>query len=105
MNRFFLRATLSMSLFISACATTPITESGKRVRFIKGDPPAGCMELGSVESSDSQFWNACDQVSLKNRMINKAAEMGGNVVRWDMSNESMFMRTSCTANGTVFKCK
>ena len=59
-----------------SCATTPVTEKGKSVKFIQVERET-CKELGHVFA---QNWWSGDVHDVKNKLRNQAAEMGGNAI-------------------------
>ena len=63
---------------------------------MKGDPAVNCEDLGGAHAAAfGPNW----QVSLRNKLKNKAAKMGGNYVRLETADA-----VGNNYNGTVFKC-
>lgn len=90
---------LSILIFIAlttGCAGASLNKEAESVKVAKSDPPAGCKELGAVNSFGSMIGSAqSDYNALKNR----THEMGGNYVRIDSMTS-----VSNKLVGTAFKC-
>lgn len=88
---------------LGACfPAVPVTPQGQHVRLMKGDPPAGCEELQSVEGADTGFTSAgADQDQAKARLKNAAGSLGGNYVRMEtVAKEG----NTVTFHGTAYRC-
>lgn len=88
---------------LGACfPAVPVTPEGQHVRLMKGDPPAGCEELRSVEGADTGFTSTgADQDQAKARLKNAAGSLGGNYVRMEtVAKEG----NTVTFHGTAYRC-
>lgn len=87
---------VSLILVAGCGTTTKLNEEAKSVIVSSDKPAAGCKEVGSASSTTfGPFY----QNTMRNKLMNEAAALGGNYVRLD-SNES----GGSTMTGTVFKC-
>jgi hypothetical protein len=94
---------LPLALGLGACfPSVPITPAGQQVRLMKGDPPAACEELKSVEGSDSGFTpSGANQDQAKARLRNAAGRLGGNYVRMETVEKR---ENTVTVHGTAYRC-
>lgn len=89
---------------LSACAPSeqaPEPRSPNDVRLVKTQPPSTCKELGDIVGEAPNGPDA--ESKAKKSLREKAAQMGGNYVRWDtlqISEDSA--RTTIT--GTAYLC-
>lgn len=87
---------LSLVLISSCGTTTKLDENAKSVVVSKEKAPAGCKEVGSASSTTfGPFY----QNTMRNKLMNEAAALGGNYVQLDTNEPS-----GSTLTGVVFKC-
>ncbi len=88
-------------LVIAGCGTTKVSPAGLNVQLMKGDPPAGCKELGSVTGSSgfTAVGSKNNVDKAKADMREKAAKMGANFVRFEAIGVN-----AVTVSGTAYKC-
>jgi hypothetical protein len=92
-----------LAIGLGACfPAVPVTPEGQHVRLMKGDPPAGCEELKSVEGADTGFTaSGADQDQAKARLKNAAGSIGGNYVRMETVEKA---GNTVTFHGTAYRC-
>ena len=109
----------SALLLTLGCSAVQVNPAGQKVRFMQAEPK-GCKYLGEVTGNQGNFltgpWtsNANLETGARNKLKNKAAEMGGNVVvlltnrageTGSVSKQGGGMRqTNVTLSGTVYDC-
>lgn len=89
-------ARVLLPLMLAGCSAPALTAGGAKVEIIKGDPPAGCVEVGSVEEASG----AGDE-AIKTKLRNSAAEKGANLIRFETTEK---IRGATKYTGTAFKC-
>jgi hypothetical protein len=105
---------LSVFLF-AGCSAISTTPEGKSVELVTQNPPGNCKPLGDVVGSQGN-WFTGDYTSNKNLLVgarndlrNKAAEMGGNYVWVQDSNNTnawgSLGTTNTTVLGVVYRCE
>lgn len=88
---------LSALLFLSGCASAPLTESEKSVRILrKSDAPKECKEVGKVSVGPYQ---TITPEAKDDNLKREASKLGGNVVTDDGNTAN-----GVAAYGTAFKC-
>lgn len=105
-----------LPIFLFAgCSAISTTPEGKSVELVTEKPPGNCKPLGDVVGSQGN-WFTGDYTSNKNLLVgarndlrNKAAEMGGNYVWVQDSNNTnawgSLGTTNTTVLGVVYSCK
>lgn len=93
MKTFYL---ISVFALFSACTTPALNPAATNVKIMKSDPPAGCQDLGGVDSV-GEMTEKTGAEFARIRIRNKAAEKGANYVRIDAA-------TNDTLSGTMYKC-
>lgn len=99
----------------SGCSAISTTPEGKSVELVTEKPPGNCKPLGDVVGSQGN-WFTGDYTSNENLLVgarndlrNKAAEMGGNYVWVQDSNNTnawgSLGTTNTTVLGVVYRCK
>lgn len=99
----------------AGCSAISTTPEGKSVELVTEKPPGNCKPLGDVVGSQGN-WFTGDYTSNKNLLVgarndlrNKAAEMGGNYVWVQDSNNTNAWgglgTTNTTVLGVVYSCK
>ena len=93
MKIYILLLVILNTLVLASCSTIA-TKEGARVELTKEDPK-GCKFIGDIDADD--FWSDNTLVNTKNKLRNKAAEMGGNVAVMDTVHKTQI-------TGRVFNC-
>jgi hypothetical protein len=85
---------LSLAVLVvgAGCYSAPLTEGGRAVQLMKGDPPATCQDVGSVSGRG-------DDEEMKVGLRNHAARKGANYVRMET-----YSAITETTTGTAFRC-
>lgn len=84
-------------LFLSACASVPLSQEEREVRILrKSDPPAECKEIGKVHAPGMMSVTEEGRESDLKRATHKS---GGDTVTVDNRDENN------TVYGTAYKCK
>ena len=107
--------TIFIAVALSGCAATRTTSKGSAVELMNEKPQGNCKALGKVIGSQGN-WITGDLTSneklmlgARNRLRNKAAAMGGNVVHVQNLNNSSAWgslgTTNTTVVGQVYKCE
>lgn len=107
-------AALSVLLLVG-CSATSTTREGQAVELVTVKPSGNCKSLGDVVGSQGN-WITGDYTSNKNLLIgarndlrNQAAEMGGNFVWVQDSNNTNAWGSTGTTNttvlGVVYRCE
>ncbi len=102
-------------LFLVGCSAISTTPEGKSVELVTVNPPGNCKSLGDIVGSQGN-WITGDYTSNKNLLIgarndlrNQAAEMGGNYVWVQDSNNTNAWGSTGTTNttvlGVVYRCE
>ncbi len=110
---------LSVIAVLSGCAAVPLKPEAQTVRFLQSEPK-GCKYLGEATGNQGNFFtgpwtsNANLETGARNRLKNKATEMGGNVIvlltnragQTGSVNEGTghSSQTNVTLTGTVYRC-
>lgn len=105
---------LSVVLLVG-CSAISTTREGKSVELVTVKPPGNCKSLGDIVGSQGN-WITGDYTSNKNLLIgarndlrNQAAEMGGNFVWVQDSNNTNAWGSTGTTNttvlGVVYRCE
>jgi Domain of unknown function (DUF4156) len=96
---------LALVLF-AGCVKTSLAPQAERVQLtLNRDEVKGCRPLGNVEASQSKtalfFGQSAAQETVRRRLRNDAAKMGGNFVVVASSETSM---TSTRSRGEAYAC-
>jgi hypothetical protein len=102
-------------LLLGGCSAISTTQEGKSVELVTVKPPGKCKSLGDIVGSQGN-WITGDYTSNKNLLIgarndlrNQAAEMGGNYVWVQDSNNTNAWGSTGTTNttvlGVVYRCE
>jgi len=103
MNRLYLFPAL---VFLSACASKPITPGAEKIFVSRTVPPKSCQFLGEVAGSQGNFWTAefTSDLNLltgaRNEMRNQALLLGANYVV--LETESHSSNTAYNSLGGTF---
>ncbi len=85
-----------ISFVIFGCGTTPVNNNANNVKLMKGDPPDNCKEIGVASAS---AYGPDFETSMRNKLKNKGADMGGNYIRMESVDA-----VGNNLTGTVFSC-
>ena len=82
---------------LSGCGTTKLNANASGVKIMKQDPPENCQDLGPLNSFQGAFRTPGTDLDVRNRIQNRAADLGANYFR-------METKVGSNISGTAFKC-
>lgn len=115
MRTIYTMGLAAAALLLAACSSNnQLNAGGQNVRFVESKPGAECQLLG-VATGEQSNWLSGPQGeeggsmrSAANKLRNKAAEMGGNVLynvnSPDQNLLSSFVPVATRMSGQVYKC-
>jgi hypothetical protein len=84
-----------LAMFLGCAGPAVLSDAGRKVQLMKGDPPQGCREIGAVDSDTSAEESS---ENFKIALRNNAGAKGANYVRMETVSPSGFL------TGTSYQC-
>jgi hypothetical protein len=94
--------TLALAITLIGCATPILSEKGRLVKVLQGEPPTTCKFVARVDGVFGGGWTAAgDLEGALNEIYNETAKQGGTAVRI-VSQQSSSLNTSII--GEAYDC-